>query len=335
MSLGNCHRIFSSIMMSYFFICAISLNAYGQINNIITGFIFGPEQRPVSDASVELLDDNYGLISRVKTDGSGRYIFSRLQRGRYYIQVSVLASNYDRQIKEVEISGINRSASNDTVQQNFYLKPKPSNDLLAVNGVVFAQEIPKDAQKLYENANSLLKEKKIDEGLAELKKALEIFPSYYLALDRLGQEYISQQKYQDAYDVLTKAVEINPKGFSSQYSLGYSLYQLKKYKEAIVPLKKSVEIVPGSTNGFFMLGVCLKQIGNYEAAVEHLKKADKLSNSGQADIHWQLSLIYTNNLKRYAEAAYELELFLKAKPDFVEAEKVRDLINKLKAKAKG
>ena len=171
-------------------------------------------------------------------------------------------------------------------------------------------------------------------GLSELKDALMIFPTYFLALDKLGQEYIAQQKYQEAYDVLIKAVEINSRGFSSQYAFGYSLYQLKKYQEALVVIRKSIEIVPNSINSIFLVGVCLKQLGKYKEAVENLKKADKLANSQQADIHWQLSLIYTNNLKRYSDAATELESFLKIKPDYPEAEKVRELINKLRAKAK-
>lgn len=323
-------------LLSTLFICMIIVDVKAQANNSITGFIFGIERRPVSEISVELLDDNYTLISRVKTDGSGRYLFSRLGRSRYFLRVLPLGTSYEEQSKDIEITGISRGGGSDTIQQNFYLqlKSQGSNDSLAINGVVFAQDIPKEAQKLYEKALSDLKNKRIDAGLGKLKDALTIFPTYYLALDKLGQEYIAQQKYQEAYDVLIKAVEINSGGFSSQYALGYSLYQLKKYQEALVVIRKSIEIVPNSINSIFLVGVCLKQLGKYKEAVENLKKADKLANSQQADIHWQLSLIYTNNLKRYADAAMELESFLKIKPDYPEAEKVRELINKLKSKAK-
>ncbi len=335
----NCQQKVFSVLLLSFLVCATVSQVIGQANNVITGFVFGIERRPVSEVSVELLDDNYSLLSRMKTDGSGRYLFSRLPRGRYYIQVSPLGTNYERQTKDIEISGISRGAATnagaDTIQQNFYLTQKDSNNLAVVTGVVFAQDVPKEAQKLYEKAISSLKDKKTDEGVTNLQKALEIFPTYYLVLDKLGEEYINRQRYQEASEVLLKAVEINPKGFSSQYSLGYALYQLKKYPEALEVIKKSVEIAPNSINSFFLLGVCLKQIGRFDEAVEKLKKADKLSNSEQADIHWQLSLIYTNNLKKYAEAANELELFLKLKPNYEEAEKVKDLIKKLKAKAKG
>ncbi len=320
------------------FVCFVSTKANGQANNVITGFIFGAERRPISDVSVELSDENYSLLSRTKTDGSGRYIFTRLRRARYNLRVSPIATDYEGQTKDVEISGISRGgaadAGSDTIQQNFYLrlKSQESNTNLAIKGVVFAQDVPKEAQKLYETALSELKDKKVEIGLANLKSALQILPTYYLALDRLGQEYIGQQKYQEATEVLTNAVFVNPKSFSSHYSLGYSLHQLQKYPEAVDALKKSVELAPTSVNGFYILGLTLKKLGQFGSAVENLKKADKLANSQQADIHWQLSLIYTNNLKRYADAANELELFLKVKPDYEEADKVRDLIKKLRAK---
>lgn len=322
-----------------FLVFLLVLAASGQGNNVITGFVFGPEQRPLSEISVELLDENYSLLSRMKTDGAGRYLFSRLRRARYHIQVSPLASDYERQTIEVEIAGISRGgASNagaDTIQQNFYLRSRKSGSQnLAINAVVFAQEIPKEAEKLYGKAVSALKNKKTVEGIANLQKALEILPTYYLALERLGEEYIIQQKYAEAFEVLNKAVEVNSRGFTALYSLGYALYQLKKFPEALQAVQKSLEIAPNSVNGIFLLGVCLKQSGRFEEAVENLKKAANLSPAPQPDIHWQLSLIYTNNLKKYEDAAQQLELFLKAKPDYEEAEKVKDLIKKLRAKAK-
>ncbi len=323
-----------------FLICASMIAVQAQqANNSITGFVFGLEQNPIPDVPVELSDENYSLIARVRTDGIGRYIFQRLRRGRYYVRVSPIATDYEGQTKEIEISGISGGAGvnsgSDTIQQNFYLqlKGQTSKRSLSSNGVLFAQEIPKDAQKLYEKALTDLKDKKVEVGLVELRRALEIFPTYYLALNTLGKELINQQKYEEARSVLIKSVEINPRGFSSQYSLGYSLYQLKKYPEAHETIKKAINLSPDSVNSFFLLGVCLKQLGRYDEAVENLKKANKLSNSPQAEIHWQLSLIYTNNLKRYADAANELDIFLQIKPDYKEAEKVRELIKQLRRKA--
>jgi len=348
---GMKFKVYAKIIilnLLFFFLCSTAISyeiqakANFQTNNSISGFVFGNERRPVSEVRVELLDEYNRSVFNTRTDGAGRYSFYRLSQGRYSVRVLPLGTGYEEQTRDVEIVNITRQSggrtvvsASDNIQQNFYLQLKRNADNVPVtNGVIFAQDIPKEAQKIYQKAVSDLNEKKVEEGLIELKKAIEIFPDYYLALTRLGQEYITQQKYEEARNVLGKAVTINSKDYESQYALGYSLYKLNSHTEAVEALKKSLEINQVSVNGLFLLGINLKQLGKYEEAVVSLKKAEKLANPPLPDIHWQLSLLYTNNLKNYSAAADELELFLKASPDFEEAAKVRALINTLRAKGK-
>jgi tetratricopeptide (TPR) repeat protein len=327
------------IFSASLFFC-FTISSYCQANNSITGFILDNQRNPLIDISVELSDDNYSLVSRAKTDGSGRYLFLRLRRGRYNLRVFSVGKDYEVQTKSVEIFGISSNgavnAGSDTIQENFILKLKRQrlNNTQVNNSLLFAQEIPPNAKNLYEQALLNLKANKTDLGISKLEEAIKIFPQFYLALNQLGQEYVIQQKYPEAIVVLTTAVEVNNKSFSSQYSLGYSFYQQKQYKEALISLNKSIEINPTDINSLFFLGLSLKQFGKYGQAVENLKKAAKLSNYERSEIHWQLSLLYTNNLKLYVEAISELEIFLKLNPDFAEADKVRVLIKRLKTQIK-
>ena len=328
------HFFYTNVFLLALFIFLVG-TVYSQANNTITGFVQGNEREPVNNAAVELSDDFHRLISRITTDGAGRYSFFRLPLGRYSIRVTVLGSNYDEQSVDVEIISASRStSSSETIQQNFTLriKNKDGEGLRASNGVIFAQDIPKGAQVHYENGLSAIKDKKIDLGISELKIAISIFPHYYLALDRLGELYIEQLNFKDAVVVLNTAIETNPRSFSSQYGLAYSLCQTQQTKEALAVVDKSLEVNPSSVNALFLRGVILKRLGLYKEAVESLKLAKKKSTEPPPDIYWQLSLIYTNNLKQYGDAAKELELFLKAKPNYSEADKVRDLIKKLRAK---
>lgn len=321
-----------------FLICLLNIPLFAQSNNSITGFVFGLEKQPLSNISVELQDDLYRMIARTETSSAGRFIFNRLTRGRYNIRVFTLGTNYEEQAKEVEISGISISGSGgaETIQQNFYLQMKPTstNTSTFKNGVVFAQDIPKEAQKLYEKAISDLNDKKTEIGLAELKQALDVFPDYYLALERLATEYVNQKDYKNAFDTANKGSKINDNSYECWYVVGYSAYQLKSPEEAVKALNKAVLLIPNSVNALFVLGVNLKQIGKFEEAEANLLKAKKFATGSIPEIHWQLALLYTNNLKKYSEAIKELELFLQAKPNFEEADKVKDLIKKLKEKAK-
>ena len=63
--------------------------------------------------------------------------------------------------------------------------------------MTFAQEVPEGARKAYEAAvKHLERPNEADQGLAALKQAIDIFPSYYLALERLGAEYVKRQQYE-------------------------------------------------------------------------------------------------------------------------------------------
>ena len=52
------------------------------------------------------------------------------------------------------------------------------------------------------------------------------------------------------------------------------------------------------------------------------------------DVHWELALLYGKALKRYKDAAKELRLYLKARPDDKNAESIKKLIVDFEEKAK-
>jgi regulator of sirC expression with transglutaminase-like and TPR domain len=52
------------------------------------------------------------------------------------------------------------------------------------------------------------------------------------------------------------------------------------------------------------------------------------------EAHWQLALLF-NQLKRYNEAADELELFLKTQPDAKDTEMIKKLIQRFRQQSGG
>jgi tetratricopeptide (TPR) repeat protein len=80
------------------------------------------------------------------------------------------------------------------------------------------------------------------------------------------------------------------------------------------------------------LGKAFLQIGRLDQAEQSLKKANELFQGKSAEVHWQLARIY-NEQKRYREAADELELFLKYQPDSRDAEKIKQVIKRLRQKS--
>ena len=313
-----------------------------QGRNGITGIVFNEAGRPVSEVYVELLSELDTTVGQIRTTSSGRFEFRGLAEGRYKVRVRAFGTDYQPQVQEVVLANVSAAGGGtggEVKQVDIYLRLRPevTSGPFYAPGTVFAQEVPKEARKLFEQAVGELRAKKEAEGFASLKRALELFPDYYEALDRLGSEYAirggQERRYFEAARVLlTKAVEVNPKSFSSTFGLGFSQYHLGLNKEAVGNLERAVSLYGKSPSAHLWLGIAQKRAGKAEQAEKSLKQADALSKGKEPDAHWQLANLY-NEQKRYAEAAAELEKFLKARPDARDAERIRQLIAELKQKA--
>jgi cytochrome c-type biogenesis protein CcmH/NrfG len=307
----------------------------------IMGTVYDNQRTPLADIDVELLDDLYRSVNRTKTGSGGRYEFSGLADGRFTVRVMPFRYDFMDESATVEIStvtvlsGSSNRVGNGFFTQDFYLRPRKGSLMDSEIGVVFAQEVPKEAERVYENAVRSLSQKRTDEGIAGLREALKIFPNYYSALHRLGREMFIKEEYGQSAELFLKAVEINPKSGTSLYYLGNSLYKLNYSKAAVVALKQALVLAPSSFQILFILGKAEAAEGNYTNAEKYLQDAKKISKTSIPDIHWELAQIYGNNLKKYKEAADELELYLKAGSyDEKHISQVKRIISNLREKAK-
>jgi Tfp pilus assembly protein PilF len=307
----------------------------------ISGFIFDSSRRPLPDVQVELMDDVYGSLRRMRTDASGRYIFQGLSDGYYKVKVMPYGTDYREEIRDVSIINISLAPGSgaSSEQLDFYLRLKPNLNAgpLAAPGVVFAQAVPDEAKKFYQLGVSALGNKKDQEGFDNLKRALELFPNYYLALERLGTEYVVRGHHQAAFVLLTKAVEVNKNGFPSMFGLGMALYHLGLYDKSVETLERAAGLYNSSSSlqvGLQVyLGKALKRTGKPTQAETAFKRAKDLSEGKSAEVYWQLAGLYSEQ-QRYAEAADALELFLKYQRDTRDAEKIKESIKTLREKAR-
>jgi tetratricopeptide (TPR) repeat protein len=130
------------------------------------------------------------------------------------------------------------------------------------------------------------------------------------------------------------AVDVNPRGFKSWYGLAYSAYALKKYPRALTAAEKAVELNAYWPESMFILGAALRHNNRFPEAEKALIKARDLSSDTIPQVHWDLALLYANDMQRFGDAARELKLFLKAQPNARDSEKIRALIVEFESKAK-
>ena len=307
--------------------------------NTVSGFVWGPGRTPVPDVTVELQNDLYVTIQRTRTTSSGNYRFVNVPGGRLRVRVQPYGLDYEPQEIDFEIvnfsrdtggGGLRRSGFSNE-QQNFNLRLKKGANPDMAAGVLFAQEVPAEAEKLYTKAVDDLANQHEKEGLAGLRSAIEAFPKYFLALDRLGNEYVRLKHFGAAEVLLSVAVDVNPKSFRSWYGLAYARHSLGLFSEAIAAAGKALDLNATDVNSLFVLGSSQRQLKKYEAAEKTLVKAKALPDFSPL-VHWELALLYGNNLKRYGDAAAELRAFLKAQPETKDAELIKQLITEFESK---
>lgn len=332
---GSFVQISNGEIISKLFSPKLTSSEIFQDRNSITGYIFNESRNPVSDIHVELLTDLYVTAFRTRTNGSGMYSFRGLPDGNYRIKVIPYNLGYEEAVRDVSLISVSRVPGGGSIseQVDIYLKTKKNvnSGPFGISGVLFAQEVPPAAKKSYEEGINLLNDKKEKEGFEKLKAALEIFPNYYLALDRLGSEYVVRGYYEASLILLTKSVEINPRSFSSNFGLGLSQFRLKQIDKAVESFLKATEINQEYANAFLWLGIALHDSGKLDEAVNSFLKADKLSKGESAEVHWQMARVYKDK-KLYGKAADELELFLKFKPEAANKEEIKKTVQILRQK---
>jgi tetratricopeptide (TPR) repeat protein len=328
--------VFCATILFVFVFVIAPVNISAQRSSI-SGFVFGPDRRPIPDTYVELLNEVYSILARVKTDGSGRFNFQGLSPGRFQIRALSMGRDLESRPEDVEISGVGVSGRpvSDHVQRDIFMKPR-KNEFAKdqVTGVVFAQDVPAAAETAFKAAIEDLNNERTESGLKSLNNALDLFPTYYLALERLGFVKIKAQDYQGAVDVMKRLVAVNEKSFTGWYGLANSYHSLKMYPESVEAANKAIEMNRGSSEAYYVLGMALRPQGKIPEAEKALLQVETLTNGKDANAHWNLALLYAHDLKRFDKAADHLERFLKASPDAPNKDTIKKLIKQFKDKAK-
>ena len=311
-------------------VCIFSVGSLAQSRSSITGFVYGPNRDRLADIRVELNTDLGSMVGYTKTDGSGRFVFRGVPFGRFSVRVMPTQTDLASQTQDIEIGSLGARGQliPDNVQLDFYLRPR-NEPKKVVTGVVVAQDVPEEAKKYYEEAAAEI-DKNEPAAIENLKKAVEVFPEYYLALQKLGEVYSKDGKWSESYPVYKKAVAVNPRSYPSLHGLAYSSYFLGKYEEAVDAASKAIVESKSSASSYFVLGVAQRSLKKYDDAEKALLTAKKYDKGQTPDISWHLALLYTHNLKKYQQAADELELYLKELPNAPDAENVKKVIARLR-----
>jgi tetratricopeptide (TPR) repeat protein len=295
----------------------------------VSGYVFGTQKSGVGNLLIEIMNEYNRVIGRTRTDTSGRYFFRGLSSGRYTVRVLTMASEYEEQTQEIEIAGINAVGQQipDNIQKDFYLSlRKTGSRAPAAPGTLFVESVPEDAKKLFDQALIDLNEKRTETGIENLRRALKIYPNYFAASERLGLEYLYKDDYADARDAFATATVVNARSFNSWYFLAYTSFGLERNAETVEAADRALQLVPNSVPTLLLRGLAQRKLKHYDEAERSLTRAKGFDEGKTPDLYWNLALLYAHNLKRYKDAANELETYLRSDPSIPNKDEVRKLI---------
>jgi Tfp pilus assembly protein PilF len=299
----------------------------------VRGVVYGPDSKPVPNVLVTLENHARAQIGQEITNSDGNYRFSGIQAGVYYLLIKPDESKFHRIFQQIELINTSVGGTSFSIERvDFTLKSNKGVEDPRLRGTVFAQDVPPDAERAYLDGVKSLKEGDRDQAVARFKKAIQTFPDYFLALQQLGFLYLEKEKYLEAMEPLRKAIRLNTKGAEAHLGLGMAYVNVDQLREAIDELNIARTLDSKSYRAHLYLGMAWIGMGDLDKAEVSLKQALTLGGPTQARAaHLYLASIYDKR-KEPKKAIDELEAYLRDNPKAANAERIREAIQKLKAK---
>ena len=213
--------------------------------------------------------------------------------------------------------------------RNAILKLKDPNAVKP--GVVNAEvaNVPKKALAHYDAASEHSKKGDHTGAIEELKLAIAEHPTFKQAFNDLGVQYLKLNRLPEADAAFQGALKLDAESFAALINRGIVNVMMKRHGEAVPILRKALKKNDQSAVGHYFLGEALTNLGLFDEAEKELLASLALGKEEMKEAHRILANIYTSRGARQ-QAATELETYLKLAPDTPDAEKLKDMIRRLK-----
>jgi tetratricopeptide (TPR) repeat protein len=303
----------------------------GAVSHSIRGKIFMPAGNlPEQRIRVVLELNTGGIAQETFSDSVGNFEFRSVSSNSYRVTVPTDNHTWETTQEMVEVYG--NFARTFTVQ--LYLREKgreafrPKEKILSVADM---QDVPKAAKKAYEQGLKRTKEGKAAEAITHYQEALQAYPDYLSALNKLGEQYLQMNKLSEAQAALERAVAINGRFALARITLGMLLVSQGQYDQAIEHLEAANRQDDSFPMAHLNLGLALmsKEPPDLERAEKELTRA--VEQGGRNLPYVRLHLFNLHYRRReLPKAAAQLEAYLKDAPGAPNAGQVRDTLDKVK-----
>ena len=268
------------------------------------------------------------VVARQTVTSNGRYRFNNLNSGVY----DLVVESENVEVARIRVELVSPLATD--LRQDINLELRPTGSFSTKPASISAEDFYQRTsanQKLFEKAQAATDNKKYIDAESLFNELVTNDPKDFQAWTELGTVYLLEQKLTEADKAYASAVQIRPGFFLGQMNLGRLRMMQKNYEDAIEPLTAAVNLHATSADANYYLGEAYLQIKKGSKAVGYLNQAIKLDPVGKAEAHLRLATLY-KAVGMKDKAVIEYEEFLKKKPDYHDAKKLREYIEANKPK---
>jgi Tfp pilus assembly protein PilF len=279
--------------------------------------------RPMS-FQVILESQKLSTMGRQTVPKNGRFRFENLSSGTYYIVV--MMENSEVANVRVLLSGV----VGTDVRKDITLEWRPSAfpGKEEKGGVVAAPvhyARTTAHQGLFEKAEESIKRQEYDRASSLLQQIVESDSKDFEAWTEFGTVRFQLKDNHEAEKDYLQALELNPSFGLALMNLGKLRLAQRNYQGAIEALTKAVNTPPPSAEANYFLGEAYLNIKKGSKAVDYMNEAIRIDPIGKAEIHLRIAAIY-DSVGLKALAAAEYEQFLKKRPDYKDRKKLEKYI---------
>jgi cytochrome c-type biogenesis protein CcmH/NrfG len=134
----------------------------------------------------------------------------------------------------------------------------------------------------------------------------------------------------DETAMLKEVVKNDPKNLEAWIKLGNAMMDTSRFTEAVDAYQKALALDPKNVDLRVDMGTCYRNSGRPDLAMKEYRKAIEI-NPNHANAHRNLAVVLADDMKDNAQAAKEFAKYLQLAPNAPDAEKIRDLVQRLRA----